>query len=318
MKESTLRFPQVLLLGNGLNRSYGDGDWKKLLEQVKTNPKINLDNDVYKKVPYPLLAVLATDDHVNTATKNRNLFCGASDEVLTKMRPYLQRLLTIGFDEILTTNYSYELERVACPNIDREGKNCSKLMKYTAWKKGPIKAEAKYLLHTYNAVTYQGVDNRIWHIHGEARKPNSMILGHYYYGALLQKWQELLEKRKNYQNEREQQGLPPIMTSWLDAFILGDVYVLGFGYDFSEMDLWWLLNRKKREKASHGTLHFYEPLWGNEIKFALMESYGATTECLGFRQKIPNYEPFYQAAIADIQSKVQGARKGDHDLCLNS
>ena len=30
--------------------------------------------------------------------------------------------------------------------------------------------------------------------------------------------------------------------------------------DFSEFDLWWLLNRKKREKADHGKVWFYTPI----------------------------------------------------------
>ena len=37
---------------------------------------------------------------------------------------------------------------------------------------------------------------------------------------------------------------------WLDSFVLGNVNILGLGMDFSELDLWWLLNRKKRESAA--------------------------------------------------------------------
>jgi len=32
------------------------------------------------------------------------------------------------------------------------------------------------------------------------------------------------------------------LDSWLDAFIMGDVYVLGFGFDFLEFFLWGLQN----------------------------------------------------------------------------
>ena len=54
------------------------------------------------------------------------------------------------------------------------------------------------------------------------------------------------------------------VKSWVDDFILGDVYILGFGMDFSEFDLWWLLNRKKREKADHGNVWFYTPISSEE------------------------------------------------------
>ena len=143
-----------------------------------------------------------------------------------------------------------------------------------------------------------------------------LILGHYYYGKLFFKYQELLNKRSNLQFDLEQQGKPPIMESWLDAFLLGDVYVLGFGYDYSEFDLWWLLNRKKREQASHGTLHFYAPAAGNELKFALLETYGAKIECLGFWHQNPDYKAFYQKAIADIQSRVNSV-KGKREIEQN-
>lgn len=300
-------FPQVLLLGNGLNRLVQAVGWNELLTQIKKNPKICMDDKTCSSLPYPLLAVLATDDHVDRAiNEKQKLFCGVTDNAMEGLRPYLQQLLSMGFDDILTTNYSYELERAAYENISQNGSLCKKWMRHTA---EVARAEQKYLLHTYNAVPYQGVSNRVWHIHGEVRKPSSLILGHYYYGKLFFKYQELLNKRSNLQFDLEQQGKPPIMESWLDAFLLGDVYVLGFGYDYSEFDLWWLLNRKKREQASHGTLYFYEPAAGNELKFALLETYGAKIECLGFRQQNPDYQAFYQEALTDIQSRVKCAKE---------
>lgn len=39
-------------------------------------------------------------------------------------------------------------------------------------------------------------------------------------------------------------------SSWIDYFMLGDVYMVGLGLDISEMDLWWLISCKK--------LHFPE------------------------------------------------------------
>lgn len=309
MSEQYRRFPQVLLLGNGLNRVVQSDGWGDLLARIKRNPKICINDDTYSSLPYPLLAVLATNDQVDQAIKeNINLFYGASDDAMEELRPCLQQLLGMGFDDILTTNYSYELERAADQSVTREGSNCKKWMRHT---EEIISAERKYLLHTYNAVSYRGLNNRVWHIHGEIRKPDSVILGHYYYGKLFSKYQELLNQRGNRQFVLEQQGKPPIMKSWLDAFLLGDVYVLGFGYDFSEFDLWWLLNRKKREQASHGTLYFYSPAAGNELKFALLESYGAKIECLGFWQQNPDYKAFYQQAIADIRSRVKSVGRAD-------
>lgn len=118
-----------------------------------------------------------------------------------------------------------------------------------------------------------------------------------------------LDKRENQQKIRQEKYLPPIMDSWIDAFIMGDVYVLGFGYDFSEMDMWWLLNRKKREKAHHGKVLFYGPSFGKELKLSLLNTYGVQTEDLGFRAQGPDYKAFYEAAISDIQKRVKQTQK---------
>lgn len=127
----------------------------------------------------------------------------------------------MGFDDILTTNYSYELERVACTQLTREGSGCKSLMRHTDAVK---RAENKYALHTYNTVTYGETVNRVWHIHGELRKPSSIVLGHYNYGSLLRRMQDELSLRENIQYRLETENMPPVMDSWLDAFIMGDIY----------------------------------------------------------------------------------------------
>ena len=106
-------------------------------------------------------------------------------------------------------------------------------------------------------------------------------------------------------------------NSWIDSFILGDIYVLGFGFGLSEFDLWWLLNRKKREKAAHGKVYFYEP-GGDKFneKFELLKLLNVEIEHCGMptpgetdEEKAAAYSKFYPIAIAHITDKVQAARK---------
>ena len=86
-----------------------------------------------------------------------------------------------------------------------------------------------------------------------------MILGHYYYANLLGRMFKYAAENENRYESTARDGKETTINSWLDAFILGDVYVLGFTFDVSEFDLWWLLNRKLREKAPHGKVYFFEP-----------------------------------------------------------
>lgn len=99
--------PQVLLLGNGLNRTFGGISWSELME------KIGVREDLPSKLtcPMPLQAVLVTNDQVHKRMKeNKNAFYGSVNGELMEQ---LRALLSMGFSDILTTNYSYELEAAA-------------------------------------------------------------------------------------------------------------------------------------------------------------------------------------------------------------
>ena len=266
----------VLLLGNGIDRSFNSNpiSWGELLDKMTTNHDLP-DHDM---LPFPLEVVLRTNDHVDEALKThcQELKGSAADD---KLREVLTRLLTLGFDDILTTNYDYTLEGTAFYPDEVSFARAAKTMEHTAEVK---RAEGKYMLHTYNAAAMNGVNNRIWHIHGEARKPSGMVIGHYLYVNLVSKWKEKLNERdqayKNFDQTRPS-------GCWLDSFIMGNVYVLGFGFDFSELDLWWLINRKKREKAQpHGKVIFYTPENKSEAaKYALLNAYGVEIRHLGFK-----------------------------------
>ena len=265
----------VLLMGNGMNRAYRSEafSWQKLLEDMTTVENL----PEHKNLPFPLEVVLRTNDQVDKALVqfSGQMYGSVESE---KMRCVLAELLKLGFDEILTTNYDYTLEGTAIYPKKVTDAWLKKTMQHT---NEVAKAESAYLLHTYQSVEFEGVPNRIWHIHGEARKPSSIVIGHYIYVNLVSKWREKLKERadkyKTWDHEKES-------ACWLDSFVLGNVYVLGLGMDFSELDLWWLLNRKKREKAEHGKVIFYDPEKpGDEAKYALLRAYGVEIRHLGFK-----------------------------------
>ena len=291
--------PQVLLLGNGINRAYGDKSWQDLIRALKTNEKISLDDEEIKKIPYPLQVILAARGNVNVRESNGlSSICGR--ENIDDMQPVLQKLYAIGFDDVLTANYSYELERSIQPKVKPDGKN---LLRYQKNETPDGRAENKYLLHTYYYIPYGEFRTRIWHIHGEARKKNSIILDHYQYGTLLSRYQELLKKRENTQYDRQQSGETPQLKSWIDTFIMGDVYILGFGFNYSEFDLWWLLNRKQREKADTGKVYFYTVDPGS-AHCALLETYGAEIVNMGYKRKPDDVVLLGLAAIGLIAVEV--------------
>ena len=300
--EGMMRKPKVLLLGNGLMRAFDQQSWWDFMKSITVR------EDMPEKLncPNPLQMILRTNDTVGEKMKSKQKEFRKM-KLPDEMREMQKKLLTVGFDHILTTNYSYELEETAYPGIAQSDTRLRKITR--CFRSEKVKqAERKYLLHTYNEVLCEGVENKIWHIHGEARKPDSMVIGHYYYGNLLRKYQEVLKEKKNLYEIRQKNGELEETNTWLDAFILGDIYVLGFGFDLSEFDLWWLLNRRKRERAKTGNIHFFLPdESGFQEKDELLKLFDVEIHNCGFsKEQLGNqYQPFYHAAIDEICKMVR-------------
>ena len=233
----------ILLLGNGINRCFDNGiSWDRLLSEMSDN-RYTEDSIKSLALPSALKAMLVTGDNTEEAIKSH--LDSFSMSIAKAQSELLNSLFEIGFDEVLTTNYTYELEAAA---LNIESIDFGRIIKLMAHTDEVSKSEGKYLLHTYNKVPA----GRIWHIHGELRKPGSMVLDHYKYVGLISKIKELCDKRGGSYTNNDF-----VCRSWADSFILGNVFILGFGFDFSETDLWWLLERKKREKSEHGNVVYY-------------------------------------------------------------
>ncbi|MCF0123983.1 MAG: hypothetical protein HUJ67_07700 [Ruminiclostridium sp.] len=294
--------PKVLLLGNGMNRVYGGASWAGLLQKIN---RTAFTPEEVKGIPLPMQAVLLSEDHVDSSLKELK-----KELTQCELHPWLdeqlKKLLTMPFDCILTPNFTYELECAADPNFLEGRGRWGRYQRHTPAIK---RAEQRFMLHTYYSMPTDRGEVPLFHVHGEARKPESVILGHYFYGNLLFRYDDYLTRQApNCRYPAEEAGKGRPVMSWLDYFILGDVYSLGFGFDTAEMDLWWLLCRKKRELAPHGDLFFFEPDRKATItKIALLQAYNARQLSLGFRELDPEgYRDFYETAVETIGRMVAG------------
>lgn len=288
--------PQVLLLGNGINRAFDSDSWDDLLNSIDRRGD-RYDIGDYR-CPETLKAILVTEDNVDKALQAQKERLGnlGTEKPEEQMR-LLRRLLDAGFDEILTTNYSYELETAA---LGHDRVNERSLRRMQAHTDEVSRCETSLMLHTYNRVEFGKSERRIWHVHGEARKPDSMLLGAYYYGNLLGKMIEFDKKRMYTQHSS--------IRSWTDAFILGDVYILGFGMGFAESDMWWLLNRKKREGTNVGKTFFYElkPKADiNRAKTDLLELMNVEVIYKSVSGSGNDWKSVYEWAVGDIEKRLK-------------
>lgn len=285
--------PRVLLIGNGINRAFNSSDWDKLLWDMAPNDRKENWESI-KKLPYPLMAVVATGDRIDVALKEQSKTMCAG-KVFRDQAKIMQEIVKLEADAILTTNYTYEIEQALndefCVFPGRSSK-------YRCKTSVNISKKDLNSLYQYMNITVGDKNFPVWHIHGEAAKYNSMIIGHYYYGKLLCNVEKYAaETIRRYKiTERQQGEFYP--RSWVDYILFGDVYIVGLGMDFSEMDLWWLINCKKRN--GKGKIYYYEPNLNLE-KRTLMETYGVENVDLGMKDK--DYREYYFRVFQDILNR---------------
>lgn len=315
------KIPQVILLGNGINRAFGGRSWGELLHDIAAEDKKGINVESLRS-PAPFQVIYLTNDTVDVTLKRHKyqLFGKVVEE---EHADILRQILSMDADHILTTNYSYELEYTAYPDLqmlsDKKKENAIKKLRCCEKEKTQ---KDKYMLYEYNELQCGSKTNKIWHIHGEARKHSSIILGHFYYGMLLREITDYIKHKGNSYAMAQKSGGEIKIRSWVDAFILGDVYILGTGLELSEVDLWWLINRKKREKnASHGKVYFYEPTFetGEAVdeRVGLIELFTEIVDNMGVTipkkdekdpasedQRAEKFREFYRKAVMDVAQRI--------------
>lgn len=285
------QIPEVLLLGNGINRAFEFASWDELIQQIGTKQFCADEEACIKRAPYPLQPVILTGDHVGTKMKEISADLSAL-KTISQEEELLRKFASLHVDAILTTNYTFELEKSINPDFKcLPRRTCNARM--VAYSEGGSYNTQQ--LHTYFRVDEKAPP--IWHIHGEASRHNTMILGHYYYGKLLAKMQQYVSSLIARRNAIDKMKRDMEMRSWLDYFLLGEVHIVGLGMALSEMDLWWLINCKKRHFADRKVI-LYKPDIKPEERL-LAEAYGVVVRQDGYLGD-NDYKAYYEWLCGEL------------------
>lgn len=286
----------------------------------------NLKKEEISLIPFPmrlaasLLKKRDQEKKIETAVENlifrkkmgeataNKLLCNSE---IIGFRPFTD-LLEAGFTDVITTNYGYEIEEVLCGNSPTFAKVKKDFYRNCIFPKKLGITERKYKIwkHYLSRTT----ETRIWHIHGEYLRPHSIIFEYADYCSFLAK----VKKPPHFEKDKNYEASAPI--NWIDAFVTGDIYILGFGAAFCEQVFWMLMERKKRKGAQYGKVFYYEPELGYPEKdkiiknqqqnavLGMMRAFGAKCYSLGMTiTKDSQFKEFYKKACEDIIAKVKGA-----------
>ena len=126
------------------------------------------------------------------------------------------------------------------------------------------------------------------------------MLSYYSYANAVYHLIEMNKQRQNTYEEKQESGSLLECHGWLDYFLLGEVYAVGFGFDLSEFDIWWAIERKSREHARHGKLHAY--MIGEEqdsARSTLFETMSVDEQFIRVEDK--NYLKAYEKVLSELR-----------------
>jgi len=283
----------TILFGNGINRLSANAiSWEDLLDELK-------GEDVFSNGSLPNTMVY--ERIFMGAHKASKSQCADELAIKNKIAEFLavqesnevyELLGKIEFEHYLTTNYDYAFEKAlgGIPN--------------------KLSTEEIYSLRRKRAYEVEGGTKYLWNIHGEIDSPKSIMLGLDHYCGSVSKIDAYVKGNYKYFADGKERVVESIRdklrtnsfcySSWVDLFFCSNVHMLGISLDYSETDLWWILNKRARfatEKIVNNDIFFYVSDI-DEQKKGLLESFDinvVVTDVIG-----GDYEGMYRAAISKM------------------
>lgn len=232
------KIQQTVFFGNGINLvSNPNVSWNNLLQSVSgftfTNP------------PYTLQYEDSYVNFLQSTTSKKSKEYDLKQQYLLPIKSIkpnlLYRLLAgLKVTNFITTNYDATLdEKFITLNYIRDiSVNTS---------------EQVYSLRRLHRFIKDNVEKNVWYAHGEEKYPKSIMLGYDQYCGTIGLLNDYLKGNYKLPNGRILDSMVirikknnKEIHSWIDLFFFTDVHIFAFGLDYSEMDIWWILNRRKR------------------------------------------------------------------------
>lgn len=268
---------RALLVGNGVNLldSSQSFSWSALLQELKNTYGIDVDLDnVFKPFPLAFDEMLHQkpgsndfNDKLKTLKQRISRSIQRQLEGKRGFNQYHEKIASIPYHDILTTNYDYSLQKSLTPDFLNLKEKLAK-----------NRQERKFSLKRGYLVS----DKNIWHIHGELfdsrshsessvyYNEESIMIGYEHYTSYLERIQENIKGKSGSQKVDNQSLMVRLRNGapspyWTDIFFTHNIDIVGQGFDFSENHLWWLINY--RANAMRNTKPKYEVRINNKIRF---------------------------------------------------
>ncbi len=235
---------KTLLFGNGLNQlTTGLISWKDLLDKIKKKNKFD-DLELPNTMIYERILLERPKLEEGLSAVEGIIKSEISEEMQNiPTNEYYEMVYQLGIKNYLTTNYDYSLNKKLI-ELGCFSKNNSSEDIYS------IRRNTSILDKTGNEVC------KIWNIHGEVDRPPSIMLGLDHYCGSIGKLDAYLKGTYEFQENKNPVRVKSIIDkikqkefdrySWVELFFNTDIHILGLSLEYSETDLWWILNKRAR------------------------------------------------------------------------
>lgn len=255
---------KTLLFGNGFNRLNIDDSkysWETLLETLAQHKTLNLNT--IKNLPNTMIyesILLHKKNNIESLEYGEEAIKQIIANIMKQIptNKFYEDALIKKFDNYITTNYDHALiDSLLTLYKDQENTEQNQ-------------SEKIYSIRRFYEFNIQNnKKTKLWHMHGNIKNPKSIQLGLDHYAGAIGKIDAYIKGNYEYTSNGENIKIPTIQNklsaekdpqnenheiSWIDLFFNSNIHIIGLGLDYSEYDLWWILNKRARFMSLEPTL----------------------------------------------------------------
>lgn len=255
-----------LFFGNGFNRAFkGSVSWDALLKKIKKG--IYFENGNLPNTMIYERAYLERNNSKREGVVEEKTIKLEIADAMERQGPnaLYELILSLRFSNYLTTNYDNAFKKAFHGNSQN------------------MSTEEIYSIRRHTVFNGANHECSLWNIHGEIDHPKSIMLGLDHYCGSIGKIDAYIKGHYEYVVDKNKIKSKPIhhkiiendfdSVSWIELFFNTNMHILGISLDYSETDLWWILNKRARiiqEVGIKNEIYFYVSKIDDEKKGLLV------------------------------------------------
>jgi hypothetical protein len=303
----------TLFFGNGINRLNPENiSWTDLLTVIKES-RVFEDNSLPNTMIYERIILEKPNNHPDILYDEFEVKTKIAD-LMSSIKPsqLYNDLYNLNAENYLTTNYDYafidsirDLDEVNLP-----------IHEYSS--------EDVYSLRRLKRISNTREQKKhFWQIHGEIRKPATIMLGLDHYCGTIGKIDNYLKGGYRYTENKETITEKSLVdkfktndfsgSSWIELFFISNIHILGFSLDYAEIDLWRIINKRARLKKSElghlikNEIYFYCNEIDEHLK-GILNSMNINVVIIPTSKGKAKYIDYYKNLISELNKIIKPAQ----------